>query len=109
MRSVAHEVRLAEEGFQSRGPIGEGQGQRARQGGTPLPGDQALVRAREGPLPRTREEHGAAKDPVRPVEPVDGPRKDASTGWISPPGEAGCGLKRPNWRPWRAESARPAP
>jgi hypothetical protein len=44
--------------------------------------DQAPVRAREGAPPRTREEHGAGEDPVRPVEPVDDSRKTASTGKV---------------------------
>ena len=48
--------------------VGEGQGQRARQGRTPLPCEQASVREREGSQSGADEEHGAAEDPVRPVD-----------------------------------------
>ena len=36
-------------------------------------------------LPRIEEEHRATDDAVRTFEPVDGPRKTASTGWADPP------------------------
>ena len=48
------------------------QGQRTRQGRAPAPGHQAPVRADEGALPRTGQEHRACGHAVRAVEPVDG-------------------------------------
>jgi len=51
---------------------GTAQGRHPRQGRSPVPGDQAAVRACEGALPRVEEEHRAAHDLVRAVQPVDG-------------------------------------
>ncbi len=50
--------------------MGAQQGQPAREGGTPVPGDQASVRLRQGALWRLGEECRASADAVCAVEPV---------------------------------------
>ncbi len=61
------------------------QGQRACEGRTPVPSHQAPVRAAEGPLPRSSEEHRARGHAVRAVEPVDGATTVDGNGRSSPP------------------------
>ena len=51
--------------------LGTLQGQRAREGGASVPGDQAPVRLHQGPLSRPGQEHRAGAAPVCAVEPVD--------------------------------------
>jgi len=51
--------------------LGTRQGQRAREGGASVPGDQAPVRLHQGPLSRPGQEHRAGAAPVCAVEPVD--------------------------------------
>ncbi len=51
--------------------LGTLQGQRAREGGASVPGDQAPVRLYQGPLSRTGQEHGTGADLVCTVKPVD--------------------------------------
>jgi hypothetical protein len=55
-----------------RGGDGAGEGLGAREGGAPVPGGEALIRAREGPVPGPRQERGAPRDLVRALERVDG-------------------------------------
>ena len=51
--------------------LGTRQGQRTREGGASVPGDQAPVRLHQGPLSRPGQEHRAGAAPVCAVEPVD--------------------------------------
>ena len=51
---------------------GAGQGIGPGEGGAPVPGGEAPVRAREGPVPGPRQERGAPRDFVRALERVDG-------------------------------------
>src|SRR5690606_14167664 len=54
---------------------GTAQGPGASESGIPVPGDQATVWLREGPLQGTGEEPRPGADAVRAVKPVDGATK----------------------------------
>lgn len=56
------------------------QGQRARQGRTPVSGDQAPVRSRQGALPWTQEEHRAAHHAVCAVQSLDDQKQAVAEG-----------------------------
>jgi len=79
------------------GAGGTGEGAGAGPGGASVPGGETPVRVREGAVPGTGEEHRAADDPVRPVEPLDGASHRA--GWLgrSMPGS----VREATWRPRR--------
>jgi len=80
--------------------LGTRQGQRAREGGASVPGDQAPVRLHQGPLSRPGQEHRAGAAPVCAAEPVDEAKAvDACRGdgvpviWATPSKRAGNGEK----------------
>ncbi len=67
--------------------LGTLQGKRAREGGAPIPGDQAAVRLHQGALSRPGQEHRTGADVICAVESVDGaPALAAGQGIMLPGG-----------------------
>ena len=82
------------------------EGQHTSQGRTPVPRDQASIRACEGALSWTQEEHRAIDDTLCAVESVDGAKEVGRTVWKSPSAGWRIGVERAENSPGQATTSR---